>query len=105
MLELLGSGEGPDVEPIAQSRSRYLGRLSIKSAGRVLFLDTSEIDWIEAADYYVKLHVGGKSHLLRETMNNLEDRLRSCAPRPMASTPCCWGTERNCASAVPAATD
>jgi two-component system LytT family response regulator len=75
MLELLGSGEGPDVEPIAQSRSRYLGRLSIKSAGRVLFLDTSEIDWIEAADYYVKLHVGGKSHLLRETMNNLEDRL------------------------------
>ena len=33
------------------------------------------IDWIEAADYYVRLHVGGKAHLLRETMSNLERRL------------------------------
>jgi two-component system LytT family response regulator len=30
---------------------------------------------VEAADYYVKLHTGGKTHLLRETMNALEDRL------------------------------
>jgi two-component system LytT family response regulator len=33
------------------------------------------VDWIEAADYYVKLHVSGKTHLLRETMSALENRL------------------------------
>jgi two-component system LytT family response regulator len=53
----------------------YLMRLVVKSGGRVFFLKTAEIDWIEAADYYVYLHVGGKSHLLRETMNALEKQL------------------------------
>jgi len=47
----------------------------IKSAGRVCFMKVDEIDWIEAADYYVQLHVGDKTHLLRETMNALEARL------------------------------
>jgi two-component system LytT family response regulator len=35
----------------------------------------SEIDWIEAADNYVKLHTGTEAHLLRETMNALEQKL------------------------------
>lgn len=56
----------------------YLTRLVVKSGGRVFFLKTAEIDWIEAADYYVYLHVGGKSHLLRETMNGLEKQLDPC---------------------------
>ena len=38
-------------------------------------MKVDEIDWIEAADYYVQLHVGDKTHLLRETMNALEARL------------------------------
>ncbi len=50
-------------------------RVVIKSGGRVYFLKTTEIDWIEAAGVYAKLHTGEKSHLLRETMNNLEARL------------------------------
>jgi two-component system LytT family response regulator len=57
------------------SRPQHLTRLLIKSAGRVFFLKTDEIDWIGAEDYYVKLHVGRKGHLLRETMNDLEARL------------------------------
>jgi two-component system LytT family response regulator len=47
-------------------------RLAIKSAGQILFLKISEIDWIEAADYYACLHVGSKSHLLRRSMSELE---------------------------------
>lgn len=50
-------------------------RLTVKSGGRVYFLRMSEIDWIEAADYYVKLHVGDKEHLMRESMAKLEKRL------------------------------
>jgi two-component system LytT family response regulator len=50
-------------------------RLVVKSGGRLFFLRADEIDWIEAAGNYVRLHVGTTSHLLRETMNAIEGRL------------------------------
>jgi two-component system, LytTR family, response regulator len=50
-------------------------RLVVKSGGRLFFLRTDEIDWVEAAGNYVRLHVGTTSHLLRETMNAIEGRL------------------------------
>jgi two-component system LytT family response regulator len=50
-------------------------RLAVKSAGQVLFLKFSEIDWIEAADYYSCLHVGAKTHLLRRSMAELDEEL------------------------------
>jgi two-component system LytT family response regulator len=50
-------------------------RLIIKSAGRVLFLKISEIDWIEADDYYACLHVGARNHLLRRSLAELEQEL------------------------------
>jgi len=34
-----------------------------------------DIDWVEAADYYACLHVGAKSHLLRQSMAELEQEL------------------------------
>ena len=52
-------------------------RLVVKSGGRVFFLRTDEIDWIEAAGNYVRLHLGEESHLFRETMNRMESRLDS----------------------------
>lgn len=54
---------------------KYLERLVVKSVGRVFFLKTDEIDWIEAAGNYVKLHVGRDSHMIRETMNGIEGKL------------------------------
>jgi two-component system LytT family response regulator len=53
----------------------YLERLVIRSSGRIFFLKAEEIDWIEAAGNYVRLHTGKESHLLRETMNSLEQKL------------------------------
>ena len=50
-------------------------RLAVKSEGRVVFVKISDIDWVEAADNYVSLHVGRDTHLLRETMTNIEQRL------------------------------
>jgi two-component system, LytTR family, response regulator len=50
-------------------------RLVVKSGGRLFFLRTDEIDWVEAAGNYVRLHVGSASHLLRETMAAMEARL------------------------------
>jgi two-component system LytT family response regulator len=57
------------------TRPRKLERVVVKSAGDVVFVKASEIDWIEAADYYSCLHVGTKSHLLRRSMSDLEEDL------------------------------
>jgi len=61
---------------VSQER-KSLERIVIKSTSRVFFLRTDEIDWIEAAGNYLRLHVGDDVHLLRETMSNLETRLNS----------------------------
>ena len=50
-------------------------RLAIKSAGQVSFVKVTEIDWIEAADYYACLHVGPRNHLLRRSLAELEEDL------------------------------
>jgi two-component system LytT family response regulator len=59
----------------AEQRTPLRSRFLIRTGGRVLFLRADAIDWIEAADYYVKLHVAGKVHMLRETLTALESRL------------------------------
>jgi len=61
----------------ADRRRAGASRFLVRTAGRVLFLRSEDIDWVEAADYYVKLHVGGKVHMLRESMAALEARLDS----------------------------
>jgi len=53
----------------------YPSRLEIRSVRHVLYLETHEIDWIEAADNYVILHTISGSHLMRESMSRLEKRL------------------------------
>ena len=55
--------------------AKALERLAVKTSGRVIFVRTSDIDWIEAADNYVNLHVGNESHLHRETLTALAERL------------------------------
>ena len=59
----------------AKRDERYLTRLMIKAASRMMLLKVDEIDFIEADGNYAKLHVGRKTHLLREKMNDLEGRL------------------------------
>jgi len=52
-------------------------RLVIKSGGRVIFLKSEEIDWVEAAANYVRIHAGVDEYLMRETMNAFEAKLDS----------------------------
>ncbi|WP_158823491.1 LytTR family DNA-binding domain-containing protein [Granulicella sp. S156] len=49
--------------------------LAVKSVGQVAFLKISEIDWIEASDYYSCLHLGTKTHLLRRSLSELDQEL------------------------------
>ncbi len=55
--------------------SGFLQRLAIKTAGRIRFIKVSELDWIEAADQYVKLHSNGDSYLIRQALGKLETQL------------------------------
>ena len=61
-----------DLQPATAAKQ---DRLVVKSGGRLFFLRMDEIDWIEAAGNYVRVHVGKDAHLLRETMNAIEGRL------------------------------
>jgi two-component system LytT family response regulator len=64
---------------LGKNRSRKVDRFVIKNAGEVLFLKISEIDWIEAADYYACLHVGPRTHLIRRSMSDLDRDLDQSA--------------------------
>jgi two-component system LytT family response regulator len=55
--------------------SRPVERLVVKSRGQVLFVDVAEIDWIDAAGSYARLHVGEATHLLRRPLSDLEVEL------------------------------
>jgi two-component system LytT family response regulator len=75
LLEHLGveqNGLGPLVGRIG---AKHLDRVMIKSGGRVFFVKVTDIDWIEAAGNYVRLHVGREAHLLRETISAMESKL------------------------------
>jgi two-component system LytT family response regulator len=67
LLEQAG-GEGRESSP---------DRLAIKVNGRILFVRTDDIDWVEAVDNHVRLHIGPKHHLVRGTLTALERRLPS----------------------------
>jgi two-component system, LytTR family, response regulator len=57
------------------SRNGSWQRLVIKSAGRVVFLEVDEIEWIEAAANYVRIHAGKEVHLMRESISRIAEKL------------------------------
>ena len=58
-----------------KNKPQYLERLVIKTGGRITFLSTDEINWIEADDKYVHLHTGKVSPMVRQTLNAMEAQL------------------------------
>jgi two-component system LytT family response regulator len=50
-------------------------RIAVRDGTRTVLVPVCDIDWIEAADYYVQLHVGARAYLHREPMRDLEARL------------------------------
>lgn len=79
---VIGDARGRDatgariVEPWREPpRASYVDRIVVRHGRDTLFVSIDELDWIAAADYYVKLHTGGKSYLVRETMQRMEARL------------------------------
>lgn len=60
--------------PIPRDR-RQLGRVAVKIGRRTVLLRAEDIDWIEASNKHVRLHVGREVHVVRGTMADMERRL------------------------------
>ena len=58
-----------------RARRRRGAKIVVRTGGKVVFLRTDEIQWVEAAGNYVRLHANGETHVLRESMKNMEAKL------------------------------
>jgi len=56
-------------------QTTYEERFVVREKGRIVFLNLDQIDWIEASANYVRLNVGRESHLVRETIGRVAERL------------------------------
>lgn len=65
----------PMQEPVSLASKRYLDRIVVKSAGRIHFVPTETVDWIEASGKYLDLHSGKTTHRIRESISELELKL------------------------------
>ena len=83
VVGLIRSGSAKhDNRPLAEALERLspaiaAERLAIRAGERVLYLRVADIDWIEAADDLVRIHVGKNVHDHRATMAQIEQRLPS----------------------------
>jgi two-component system LytT family response regulator len=66
LLGQLGTGSGTPSS----------GRVLVRTGGNVHVIEPDDIAWVDADGDYVTLHADGKAHLLRESLRNMEERLR-----------------------------
>jgi two-component system LytT family response regulator len=65
----------PRLLALFAARADYLERIPVVENGRIIFVNADEIDWIESAGNYARLHAGKRCHEIRETLSSLEARL------------------------------
>ena len=72
---MLGNQQVAGDSPTGRIGNRYTNRIVFKSRGRIVFLRVSDIRWIGAEENYVRISTQSETHLLRETMARLEEKL------------------------------
>ena len=60
---------------LEENSGRYVSRFPVRVGSRIQIVLTDDIEWIAAAGDYAELHGGGRCHLVRESMNSLEQKL------------------------------
>src|SRR4029079_12283904 len=61
--------------PLTASRAGYLERIAVESKGKVRFIPVEQVDYIAADGPYAEVVSAGKRHLIRQSMQSLEERL------------------------------
>jgi two-component system, LytTR family, response regulator len=76
LLQLLHGVQADEGRASTDGRSRpYLERIAVEMRGQVRVVPVADIDYISASGPYAELHVGDRTHLIRERMQTLEERL------------------------------
>jgi two-component system LytT family response regulator len=74
-LEAITASASATSASAAPASADYVARFVVHSGSKDLFVNVEDMAWIEAADYYVCLHVADKKHMLRESIKKLEEQL------------------------------
>lgn len=64
-----------DWEAFGQSTGKYASRFTVRTGSRIQVVSAEDLEWAAAAGDYTELHTRHGAHLLRETMNSLEQTL------------------------------
>jgi two-component system LytT family response regulator len=69
--------QGADIPEIPASArgARWIERLVIRAEGRFWFVPVAEIEWVEAADYNVRVHTSQQTYTTRISLSHLAERL------------------------------
>jgi two-component system, LytTR family, response regulator len=70
-----GDGQLASLAAALRNRPPAIARVPVRAGSRTLFVDVRSIDWLDAADNYVRLHASGKEYFARETLASLEAQL------------------------------
>jgi two-component system LytT family response regulator len=58
-----------------RAEQQYTTRFVVRAGSKLSFVRASDVDWIDVADNYVRLHVSGREHLVRDTLKSVESQL------------------------------
>ncbi len=72
-LEWVRATIGRDASTTVETR--FLAEIAVRGRGTTIFVKVDDVDWLEAQGNYVALHVGAHTHLVRESLAQLEARL------------------------------
>lgn len=83
LIDLIRSLDNPPTLELSEiissqdmvNENHFETHLNIKDRGQITRVDIATIEWVDAAGDYMCLHADGKTHILRETMKNMEKRL------------------------------
>lgn len=70
-----GSADLAALVGVANAQAPHLERLLVRERGLTEVLPVNDVDWFEAADNYVRIHLAGRREVMRETLSGLEARL------------------------------
>jgi two-component system, LytTR family, response regulator len=59
-----------------RSTRAHPDRFLVRAANHLYFVRETDIEWVDAADNYVRLHAGGRAHFVRDTMKSFAVKLR-----------------------------
>jgi two-component system LytT family response regulator len=63
------------LEAVHDARGAAPQRIIVKVGSRDVFLSVDEIDWIEASENYIRIHVGAEAMLVRQTLAGFHEKL------------------------------